>query len=130
MNEYNKIIQIILILIVILIVSSVMKNNNVEILDDTLLKIPYKIKCFIGEKNCDKGDVGILSLVFLLLFTILGIIYPNKYIIIIFMALFLEIIKPLFGFPSMYIIGTLMNLTGYTIGSLMINHYKSVNYNF
>ena len=84
-------------------------------------KVPYELKCAFEEPGCEEGDIDGWTLMHGLMYFIIGLIVPNKYLIIFVISILWEIIQPLFGNNARYIINPLVNLTGYGIGSIVKN---------
>lgn len=88
---------------------------------------PHDIKCLFNQPNCSEADVDGWSLVQAFIYFVVGLIIPNKYLIIIIVSIILEILKPFIGYEPKYIIGPLLNTTGYIVGSMLSpckNNYK------
>lgn len=129
----NQIKKIIILLVFFIIVWQIYKMAYVSRYGDILgemkfAEVPYSVKCAFNEPDCEKGDLDGWSLVNALLFFIIGLIIPDKYLIIIVISVVLEILQPYFGNSSRYIINPLVNITGYAIGSLVNSHYRKMNY--
>jgi hypothetical protein len=88
--------------------------KNIHVAD-----VPYEVKCFFGEENCDEGDIDGWSLISLVVYFIIGYLVPNQYLFIIAISILFEISKPIFGSNAKIIVDPLINLTGYAIGSLL-----------
>ena len=86
---------------------------------NTIVDVPYSIKCFFNEPGCEEGNIDGWSIVHGLMFFIIGLIVPNQYLVILIISIILEFIQPYLGNNARYIINPLINLTGYTLGSIM-----------
>ena len=96
--------------------------GNMKIAD-----VPFDVKCFFNESGCEEGDIDGWSLVYALIYFIIGLIIPNQFLIVIIVSVVFEILQPYFGNNARYIINPLVNITGYGIGSLMskyLNGYR------
>lgn len=85
--------------------------------------VPDSIKCMFGEDNCEEGDIDGWSICHGLMYFIIGLIAPNYYITITAVSVVFELVQPFLGNSSRYIINPLVNLTGYTIGSIMSKNF-------
>ena len=110
-------IFIIFIIIIWLIYSYIYKFNNIR--DNTIIEIPYDIKCYFKEKKCEEGNIDILSIIYGLMFFFLGLILPGYYLTVIIAAIIIEVIQQLIGNGSRYIINPLIAITSYMIGSVL-----------
>ncbi|BCS83038.1 hypothetical protein QLL95_gp1085 [Cotonvirus japonicus] len=81
--------------------------------------VPMEVKCLFKEQGCDDGDIDTWSLIQAFIYFIVGLIIPDKYLLIVMIIIILEIIKPFFGFKPKYIINPLLNVTGYAFGSFL-----------
>ncbi|AKI80228.1 hypothetical protein QJ850_gp471 [Acanthamoeba polyphaga mimivirus] len=102
------------------------KHNN-NFLNKKIAIVPHDIKCLFNQPNCSEADVDGWSLIQAFIYFIVGLIIPNKYLIIIIVSIILEILKPFIGFEPKYIIAPLLNTTGYIVGSMLSpckNNYK------
>lgn len=89
--------------------------NQIKIAD-----IPLEVKCFFKEPNCEEGDLDGWSIVYFLIYFIIGLVIPDQYITIVVILVFIEIVKPLGGYKPKYFINPLIGLTGYSIGSFIM----------
>jgi len=93
-----------------------------------LIEVPYSVKCFFGEDKCEEGDINGWSLVNLILYFIIGVTLPGQYLLIIILAIVFEFLKQYVGYQSTYIIGPLIKITGYSLGSLLAPRKKFKRY--
>ncbi|AGF85438.1 hypothetical protein QJ854_gp344 [Moumouvirus goulette] len=99
-----------------------------DILDNIkVMEVPHSVKCFFGENTCEQGDIDGWSMLQAFLYFIVGLIIPNRYLLIIIISIVVEIIKPLFGITPKYIISPLLNVTGYILGSSLNPIGKNYN---
>lgn len=90
-------------------------------------EVPHSVKCFFNEPGCEEGDIDGWSIVYALIYFIVGLIIPNQYLAVIVISILFELAQPYFGNRSRYIINPLVNITGYGLGSLLsknMNGYK------
>jgi len=85
----------------------------------TVAEVPYNVKCFFHEPNCEKGDIDGETMFRGLLFLIIGYIMPNNFLLIFLIIGLLTIGEPMFGRDARYIINPLVSITGYAIGSVI-----------
>lgn len=100
------------------------------------VKTTELIVCDINNLYNEKiNEQGIFIAI---LYCIFGIIFPNNYIEIIIVSIIFELLQPYFGYNSNYVLGPMINLSGYTLGSMLGNQrffhadyfrekYKNIN---
>lgn len=115
MSNSNELLNVVIGIIIIFLCFFSAKFNS------KLLNVPNNIKCIIPYNNCESADIQIYNLCIGLLFFWLGFNNPNNLIYYIIPTLFIE--YALSPNPS-YIIAILINITAYTIGSVLANKYK------
>ena len=116
MNENN--IKKILIMLIIFAIMWLVYKQYVTNVSTTIMDIPHSIKCFFNESGCEEGNLDYLSIVHFLVYFIIGMLFPNHYVIIIIISICYELmVSYLNGHPK-YIINPLINFTGYALGSL------------
>lgn len=93
-----------------------------------LIEVPYDVKCFFGEEKCEEGDINGWSLVNIVIYFIIGFTLPGQYLLIIILAFIYEFLQQYLGNHSMYIIGPLVKITGYSIGSFLSPRKKFKHY--
>jgi hypothetical protein len=94
-----------------------------------LADIPYSIKCTIGDKKCEKGNIEIWGLFHFIIYILVGLFVPDCYIEIIIISILCELLETALGHTSKYVVDPLINITGYIIGSAFAKqHYKKLNF--
>jgi len=95
-----------------------MKNN--DFLENfKLFDVPYEIKCFFKEPGCEDGNITGWNIIYLLAYLVFGYFVPNQYIVILVISVLIELVEPMAGYQPKYIIDPAVNLSGYTLGSLL-----------
>src|SRR5947207_2941211 len=123
----KQIQKIIVILIIFAIVSQIYKSlsKTKDVFHDTkFADVPYEVKCFFEEPGCEDGNLDGWSLVYALLYFIIGLTIPNQYIAIILISIVYEIIQSFIGNQPRYILNPLISITAYSIGSLLSPYKK------
>ena len=125
-SNTNQIKKIVVLLIIFAIIWQIYNctygARNGDVLKNIkIADVPYSIKCAFNEPGCEEGNIDGWSIVHGLMYFIIGLIVPNQYLFIIATSITFEIIQPCFGNKSRYIINPLINITSYTIGSLLSN---------
>lgn len=120
----GQIQQIILLLIIFVIIYQVYnytyKARYGDYLSSTkFMDVPYSVKCFFGEDNCEEGDIDGWTIIHGLMYFIIGLIVPDHYLFILGVSVAFEFVQPYLGNSSRYIINPLVSLTGYAIGSVL-----------
>lgn len=83
--------------------------------------VPESIKCAFNDPGCEEANIDGWALVHALMYFIIGLIVPGYYLLIIAISLLFEISQPYFGNKARYVVNPLINITSYTIGSLLSN---------
>lgn len=122
----QKIIIVIIIFVVILVIYNFTYKSkyggyisNVKISD-----VPYAIKCAFEEPGCEEGNIDGWTLVHGIMYFIIGLFVPNRFLVILVISIIWELLQPLMGNSARFIINPLVNLTGYAIGSLVRDNYS------
>jgi hypothetical protein len=84
-----------------------------------LVDVPMGVKCAFNEPQCEKGDLDGWTLVHAVGFFLLGYFIPEQYLAVIILSIIIVVIEPYFGYHPKYIIDPLVNLTAYSVGSLL-----------
>jgi len=92
---------------------------------DSFLSVPPEIKCFFGEDKCEEGDIDYWTLLHGIVYLIIGILVPNQYLTVVIISIVFELFQPYLGNGSRYLINPLVNLTGYSIGSIINKSFQS-----
>jgi len=129
-NNHCDIIKIILIIIIFVIVIQIYNIfykskygdyfKSIKIAD-----VPDSVKCFFKEPQCEEGNIDGWSIVHALLYFGIGLVFPGHYITIIVISIIYEIIQPYLGNQPRYIINPLINLTGYSLGSVASKKFSN-----
>lgn len=114
----NEIEKIIILIIIFTIIFFIYKKKFHDIL---IIDLPYSLGCLFKRKHCENGFIDELSLIYIFIFFIIGLIYPNKYVIVFVISIIFELIQPYLTRKPRYIIGPLVNFIGYMVGSLIGN---------
>lgn len=93
-----------------------------QILDTKIVDVPVNVKCQFNEPDCMEGDVDGWSLAYGLVYFIVGLLYPDRYLGITIFAIAVELLCPYIGFKTRYIINPLIAITTYSLGSLIRNY--------
>ena len=116
----NIIILVLIFAIIIQIYNYTYKNKYGDILSrKKLAEVPYEVKCAFEEPGCEEGDIDGWTLLHGVIFFIIGLIIPNKFLAVLIISVIWELVQPLLGNQPRYIINPLTNITGYAIGSLV-----------
>lgn len=121
-NSKKQIILIILIFTIIISYIRLLSNHQYNF---KIVNIPYSIKCAFKEPGCEDGNIDTYSMIHALIFFILGLLFPNNYIIIFIMSIIIELLQPFIGNKARYIINPLISITSYSIGSLIKNKFSN-----
>jgi hypothetical protein len=121
MNTKEKITQSIMQLILLLLILTILFViiNNFCVNQIKIVNLPYSVKCLFDEKNCEEADIDCVTLLHALVYMIIGVLMPDKYLLIIILIIILEFVEPMFGRDSNFVIHPLVNISGYAIGSLL-----------
>ena len=115
-------ISIIIILTIALTIACMCEfdfGNVTKLLDTKLVEVPVGIKCQFEEPDCMEGDIDGWSIAYGLVYFIVGLIYPNRYLGIAILSVTIEVLGPCIGFKPKYIIHPLIAITTYSIGSII-----------
>ncbi len=124
-DEIKRLIIILLVIAVLFYLYKTIYKN--DILNTKLADVPHSIKCFFEESSCEKGDIDWWTVIQFIVFVFIGLVAPKHYWLVILFSILYEIVKAYFGQETRFIINPLVNITAYTIGSL-ISPYKTNNY--
>jgi len=116
---WSTIIIILTIAITIVWICEIDLQNIKQILDTKIIDVPIDIKCQFDEPNCMEGDIDGWSISYGVVYFIVGLLYPERYLGIVFFAIAVELMGPYIGFKSRYIVNPLIAITTYSIGSLI-----------
>lgn len=86
-----------------------------------IIEVPNSVKCLFKYPSCDEADIDGHTIVYGMIYMLIGVMVPNKHIWAILFAISIESIKPYFGITPKYIINPLIGVTGYSLGSYF-NH--------
>lgn len=120
----NKIIYFIIILVILQLYTSTYQAKYNSLSTFKISDIPMSIKCMFQEKNCEQGDLDGWSLLHCFIYFCIGLVAPNKYLNVFIVSVLFEIIQPYLGNSARFILNPLCNITGYSLGSLIINKYN------
>lgn len=88
-------------------------------LSGSIIDVPHSIKCAFDEPQCETGDIDYWSIIHAVGFFVLGYFIPNQYLTVLILSVFIVIIEPYIGYKPKYIIDPLINITFYSLGSLV-----------
>lgn len=108
--------QTIILLLLIILICILYNHIN---LTEKIIEIPYSIKCFFNEPKCDEGNIDGQTLIYGLIYVMIGLMIPNKHIWIILLSISIEIIRPYLNLTPKYIVNPLIGITGYSFGSYL-----------
>lgn len=128
MNDCASIVKIIILIIIFSLIIYFAKKitGKGKYLNNKFVQLPYSVKCAFGETGCEEGDIDGESILYSLIFFIIGLIIPGQYLAILIIAVIYEMIKPYVNLRAKYIINPLLNFTAYSLGSLLSQnkHYE------
>lgn len=81
--------------------------------------VPHSLKCYFNEDQCEKGYIDGWSLLSGLIYLVAGFLLPGHHFIALIISIATQFIQPHFGIHSKYIIDPLINITMYSIGSIV-----------
>jgi hypothetical protein len=88
-------------------------------LAEPLYEVPYYLKCFFKENKCEEGNIDIWSIIYGLIYFVLGLIVPDRFFLVFTVAILFEIFQASTEQGARFIINPLIAITGYAIGSLL-----------
>jgi len=86
--------------------------------------VPESLKCFFNEDKCEEGDLDGWTVAHIVMYFIIGYVVPDQYLAILFISIVWELFQPMIGSNAMFIINPLVNLTGYSLGSVLSQKKK------
>jgi hypothetical protein len=86
-------------------------NHNV------IFYVPYEVKCYFRQKDCDNGDFTIFSVIHIVSYIIIGYFVPGYYLEILVISILCEFLEYGMGFSSKFLLDPAINLIGYFIGT-------------
>lgn len=116
-NNLKKFLIIILLLVAIFLLYYFITGDNplrIKIVD-----IPYSVKCYFKEEQCETGYIDGWSLLSAFIYLLAGYLFPDKHFWALAIAIIIQFVQPFFGIHSKYIIDPLLDITFYSIGSLV-----------
>ena len=116
----NQNVKIIVLLIIFAVIYEIYKRFfDSHRLDRKITKVPKQVKCIVKAPYCEEADIDGWALAYALMYFIIGLIVPHKYLIVVIATVGYEVVKPYFGQKPRYIINPLVGITGYAIGSFL-----------
>ena len=88
-----------------------------------IFSVPMEVKCMIGERYCQNGNIDVWSIFHLIIYICVGFYIPDLYLEILGISFFCEIFENILGFTSKFIIDPCTNVIGYFIGSTLHHAY-------
>jgi hypothetical protein len=83
-----------------------------------IFEIPYGMKCYFGEKDCEGGNFDIFSIIHIVAYIIIGYLVPGYYFEILVISVACELLEyTMSGFQAKYLLDPAINLFGYFIGT-------------
>ena len=90
-----------------ILINFIYKNGNVTNI----------MACSFNDTRTEIFDTKRMA--YTLIYFVLGLGLPNHYLLTIIISIIFEIAQPYFGYESNYIMGPILNLTSYSIGSMI-----------
>ncbi len=107
------------------------RKHNGDSFEFTVFKFPHQMKCLFPnvalkeyKNDCDNADFDGWSVLHVILYTIMGILFPGEYIIVLFLSIFSELWEYLSGWRARWIVDPIVNIVSYWIGSRISYHYN------
>jgi hypothetical protein len=89
------------------------------------IELPSDFKCFIGDKNCENGNINLWSVFHFIIYFIAGLYVPAYYVEILIISISCELFESAIGHTSKMIADPVINMAGYVLGSsLSRNKFK------
>ena len=90
--------------------------------NNSIIDVPYSLKCYFKEENCEKGNVVMGDILQFIIFFILGYQYPNHHFDIIFWSIIFELFMyhQIKYMNAKFIISPLIKITAYSLGTLYL----------
>ena len=85
----------------------------------TFIEVPYAIKCYFGEENCQKGNIEVFTLIHFIGYTIIGLLIPGLYWEILIISVACELLELAMGITSKFFLDPAVNMLGYVLGSAL-----------
>jgi hypothetical protein len=82
-----------------------------------IIEVPYGMKCYFGQKDCENGDFTIFTIFHLISYIVVGYVVPGYYLEIFVISILCELLEYGMGFEAKYLLDPLVNEIGYVIGS-------------
>jgi hypothetical protein len=83
------------------------------------IPVPYGLKCYFNEDQCEKGNIDIFSFFHFIGYFVIGILIPDYYWEIIILSYACEFLELGLGLTTKFIVDPIINLSGYAIGSAL-----------
>ena len=96
--------------------------------DSKVADVPTSIKCLITEPKCSEGRIDGWTIIWALIYFILGIVYPNQYLTAILTAVVIEGYLRITGARSNFIIGPVSKIVAYGLGSVVSRSFYGRKY--
>lgn len=87
------------------------KNENV------IFYVPYDVKCYFGQKDCENGDFTLFSIIHIVSYIVVGYFVPGYYLEILVISILCEFLEFGMGYSAKYLLDPTINLIGYFIGT-------------
>lgn len=92
-------------------------NKGAKSVKGILLKVPYGLKCYFGEADCEEGNITIFGIIHFIGYFLIGYFIPDYYGVIIIISIACEFLELGMKYQPKFIIDPVINLLGYTLGS-------------
>ena len=85
--------------------------------DNPIISIPYGMKCYFGQKDCENGDFTIFSIFHIVGYIAVGYYVPGYYMEILVISVLCEFLEYGMGYSAKFLLDPTINLIGYFIGT-------------
>jgi hypothetical protein len=94
-------------------------SGGKQIRQDTIINIPYGLKCYFGETNCENGNFELYSIFHIIGYTLVGLFVPGLYWEILIISVACEFLELGMGYTSKFFLDPAINMASYAIGSAL-----------
>jgi hypothetical protein len=86
---------------------------------DAIINIPYGLKCYFGEPNCENGNFELYSIFHIIGYILVGLFVPGLYWEILIISVACEFLELGMGYTSKFFLDPAINMASYAIGSAL-----------
>ena len=111
--------------------NTILRKHHGDSFDFTVFKFPQSIKCMFPnvalkeyKNKCNDADFDGWSVLHVLLYTVMGMLFPGEYVIVLFLSILSELWEYMSGWRARWIVDPLVNLGSYWVGSQLSYRYK------